>query len=91
METLPAPTMDTPADDTAPPAKAVGAPLRAAGRPDVLMAQRIEVGIILQAMLGTPSAAEYMANNGVDPAVAQRVLHQPHLRRGRHDAFGILC
>ena len=68
-----------------------GSPLRLAGRPDLLTAQRVEVGIILQAMLGTATAAEYLENNAVDPTVALRVLFQPHLRRGRHDAFGILC
>lgn len=68
-----------------------GSPLRLAGRPDLLTAQRVEVGIILQAMLGTPTAAEYLENNAVDPMVTLRVLFQPHRRRGRHDAFGILC
>ena len=90
METNIASSTDTASAETV-VARGAAAPLRVAGRPDVLMAQRIEVGIILQAMLGTPAAAEYMANNAVDPSVAQRVLHQPHLRRGRHDASGILC
>lgn len=91
METILASATDTASAESVLARGAAAAPLRLAGRPDVLMAQRIEVGIILQAMLGTPAAAEYMANNAVDPSVAQRVLHQPHLRRGRHDAFGILC
>jgi hypothetical protein len=67
------------------------APLRMTGRPDVLTAQKVEVAIILQAMLGIQTAAEYLANNAVDAAVALRVLYQPQLRRGRHDANGILC
>jgi hypothetical protein len=66
-------------------------PSRMTGRPDALTAQKVEVGIILQAMLGTAAAAEYLANNGVDAAVTHRVLHQRHLRRGRHDSNGILC
>lgn len=70
---------------------AIAAPLRLAGRPDLLTAQRVEVGIILQAMLGTPTAAEYLETNAVDPAVTLRVLFHPHLRRGRHDASGVLC
>jgi hypothetical protein len=65
--------------------------LRDAGRADALTAQKVEVAIILQAMLGTPAAAEYLENNAVDAAVAQRVLYRPKERRGRHDANGILC
>lgn len=66
-------------------------PLRRAGRPDVLTAQKVDVAIILQAMLGTPAAAEYLENNAIDRAVCLRVLFQPELRRGRHDASGIRC
>lgn len=60
-----------------------------ANRPDHLTAQKVEVGIILQAMLGTQAAVEYMDNNAINRAVAARVLNQPELRRGRHDAQGI--
>ena len=67
------------------------APLRIAGRPDHLTSQKVEVAIILQAMLGTPSAAEYLETHAVDPAVVKRVLFQPKQRRGRHDAHGVLC
>lgn len=74
--------------DTAPLA---GTSLRLAGRPDLLTAQKVEVGIILQAMLGTPAAAEYMDSNAIDPRVAKRVLYKPEQRRGRHDKFGIRC
>ena len=63
--------------------------LRVAGRPDTLTAQKVEVGIILQAMLGTPAAAEYLDNNAIARSVALRVLFEPHLRRGHHDADGI--
>jgi hypothetical protein len=79
--------MDTPARQDAPTV----APLRVAGRPDHLTAQKVEVGIILQAMLGTQSAAEYLETHAVDPAVVSRVLHHPQRRRGRHDAHGVLC
>ena len=65
--------------------------LRVAGRPDALTAQKVEVGIILQAMLGTQAAAEYLENNAIERSVALRVLFQPEFRRGRHDAFGIRC
>ena len=97
METISALSIDTQSTDAGAAGEAVqasagaAAPLRLAGRPDLLTAQRVEVGIILQAMLGTPTAAEYLENNGVDPAVALRVLFHPHLRRGQHDAFGVLC
>jgi hypothetical protein len=68
-----------------------GSSSRLAGRPDLLTAQKVEVGIILQAMLGTQAAAEYMDSNAIDPQVAQRVLNSPEKRRGRHDASGIRC
>jgi hypothetical protein len=67
------------------------APTQRRGRPDALTAQKVEVAIILQAMLGTQTAEEYLQNNAVDVAVAQRVLYRPQQRRGRHDANGILC
>ena len=71
--------------------QAAVAPLRLAGRPDKLTAQKVEVGIILQAMLGTPTAAEYLETNAVNPSVVLRVLFHPQQRRGRHDASGVLC
>ena len=89
METFLTNTIDPPATEAhgentpAPPT------LRATGRPDTLTAQKIEVGIILQAMLGTPAAAEYLDNNAIARSVALRVLFEPHLRRGHHDAYGI--
>ena len=58
-------------------------------RHDRLTAQKVEVGIILQAMLGTQAALEYMDNNAIHRSVAARVLNQPEMRRGRHDAHGI--
>lgn len=88
METISALSSDT--GSTAALAGEAAA-LRLAARPDLLTAQRVEVAIILQAMLGTPTAAEYLKNNGVDPMVSLRVLFQPQLRRGRHDASGIRC
>jgi hypothetical protein len=60
-----------------------------AGRPDHLTAQKVEVGIILQAMLGTQAAVEYMENNAINHKVAARVLYQPEKRRGRHDQHGV--
>ena len=82
---------DTPANDAAMAEVPAMVPLRVAGRPDHLTAQKVEVAIILQAMLGTPSAAEYLETNAVDPEVVSRVLYQPQLRRGRHDAHGVRC
>jgi hypothetical protein len=60
-----------------------------AGRPDHLTAQKVEVGIILQAMLGTQAAMDYMDNNAINRLVAARVLNQPEQRRGRHDQHGV--
>lgn len=64
-------------------------PLRVIGRGDTLTAQKVEVGIILQAMLGTGGAAEYLSDNSVHISVSLRVLTKPALRRGNHDEFGI--
>ena len=89
MEIISAFSSDPATSDTAEASAHAGAPSRVAGRPDLLTAQRVEVGIILQAMLGTPAAAEYLENNAIERSVALRVLFQPHLRRGQHDAYGI--
>ena len=43
--------------------------LRVVGRPDLLTAQKVEVSIILQAMLGTSVAAEYLHDNEVNLTV----------------------
>ena len=63
--------------------------LRIISRTDNLTAQRIDVSLILQAMLGTLAAAEYLAAQGVALEVTMRVLSRPGLRRGEHDANGI--
>lgn len=55
--------------------------LRKVARPDVLTAQRVEVGVIFQAMLGTVDAARYLALNQVPLHVALRVLTRHHQRR----------
>jgi hypothetical protein len=91
METILSPAFDAATNDMAPASGPVGASLRLTGRPDALTAQKVEVGIVLQAMLGTTAAAEYFDNNAIARSVALRVLFQPELRRGRHDAFGIRC
>jgi hypothetical protein len=89
METITVLSIETAANEAE--ARKNAAPLYVSGRPDALTAQKVEVAIILQAMLGTATAEEYLENNSVDATVAHRVLHQPQCRRGRHDAFGILC
>ena len=60
-----------------------------AGRPDHLTAHKVEVGLILQAMLGTEAAVEYMDSHAINRCVAARVLNQPERRRGRHDQHGV--
>ena len=62
---------------------------RTIGRPDTLTAQRIEVGIVLNAMLGLSAAAEYLQKHGIDALVVQRVLNPGGRRRGSHDASGV--
>ena len=64
-------------------------PLRTIGRPDTLTAQRVEVGIVLNAMLGLSAATDYLSKHAVDGCVMQRVLSPTGRRRGNHDASGI--
>ncbi len=78
----------------APPAPAgeqrdVPLPLRTIGRPDTLTAQRVEVGLVLNAMLGMAAAMEYLSKHAVDALVIQRVLGADGRRRGTHDASGV--
>jgi hypothetical protein len=84
-------TISTSSGPVAPASQDAPSPTPAplAGRPDHLTAQKVEVGIILQAMLGTQAAIEYMENNAINRHVASRVLNQPELRRGRHDQHGV--
>ena len=64
-------------------------PLRTIGRPDTLTAQRVEVGIVLNAMLGRSAALDYLAKHAISACVTQRVLSPAGRRRGNHDASGI--
>ena len=64
-------------------------PLRTIGRPDTLTAQRVEVGIVLHAMLGESAAAEYLNKHAVNACVIERVLKGQGRRRGTHDASGV--
>ena len=59
-------------------------------RKDYLTAQKIEVALVFQQMLGTVEAELYLARNGVAPEVIARVLFQPIERRDytiEHRAF----
>lgn len=47
-------------------------------RQDDLTAQKIDVGVIFQEMLGTSTAAAYLAKNKVPMDVAMRVLTKNH-------------
>lgn len=55
------------------------------GRPDSLTAQRVEVGLVLNTMLGPTAASDYLARQAVSAKVAQRVLSATGRRR-RSDA-----
>ncbi len=63
--------------------------LRIAGRPDTLTAQRVEVAIVLHAMLGESAASDYLQQQRVPAHVVARILHAGGRRRGRHDAHGV--
>jgi hypothetical protein len=64
-------------------------PLRSIGRPDTLTAQRVEVGLVLNAMLGLSAATDYLSKHAVSASVIERVLSPAARRRGTHDASGI--
>lgn len=64
-------------------------PFKSIGRPDTLTAQRVEVGLVLQAMLGEAAAIDYFAKHNIDNALAQRVLTPAGRRRGSHDVNGV--
>jgi hypothetical protein len=51
------------------------------GRPDSLTAQRIQVGLVLKAMLGASAASDYFARQAVNTKIAQRVLSESGRRR----------
>ena len=63
--------------------------LRSIGRPDTLTSQRVEVGLVLQAMLGVSAATDYFSKHDVCPQIATRVLSPKAPRRGTHDANGV--
>ncbi len=65
------------------------APLRSISRPDTLTAQRVEVGLVLHAMLGIDAATEYLSKHDVDINVMVRVLSPGGPRRGSHDEYGV--
>ena len=65
------------------------APLRTIGRPDSLTSQHVEVGIVLNAMLGFSAANEYLTRHEIDDNVIVRVLSAGGPRRGEHDVNGI--
>jgi hypothetical protein len=69
--------------------RSIQRPFRSIGRPDALTAQRIEVGIVLHAMLGEAAACEYFAKHDIDSDLVQRVLSPEGRRRGNHDANGV--
>ncbi len=60
-------------------------------RKDHLTAQKVEVALVFQQMLSTAEAEAYMLSNGFSPAVIERVLFRPELRRcyadTKHGAF----
>ncbi len=62
----------------APAAVAAPVPL---GRPDTITAKYIEVGLIVNAMLGASAASDYMARHDVSAKIAQRVLSTAGRRR----------
>lgn len=64
-------------------------PLRSIRRPDALSAQHVEVGIVLNAMLGREAANDYLVRHAIGDDVIARVLDPLGRRRGRHDESGV--
>ena len=79
---------DTPSGEVLPRVANTGSP-RSIGRPDTLTAQRVEVGLVLHAMLGVSAATDYFSKHDVCQQIATRVLSPKGPRRGTHDANGI--
>ena len=50
-------------------------------RKDQLSAQKVEVALVFQQMLGTAEAEAYLAMNGFPAEMIARVLARPDLRR----------
>jgi len=55
------------------------------GRPDSLTAQRIQVGLVLNAMLGASAASDYLNRQSVNAKIARRVLSESGRRRRSDD------
>ncbi len=55
------------------------------GRPDSATAQRVQVGLVLNAMLGQSAASAYLARQAVDARIAQRVLSEGGRHRSSDD------
>lgn len=56
------------------------------GRPDSATSQRVQVGLVLNAMLGQSAASAYLARQAVDAKIAQRVLSEGGRHRSSDDA-----
>ena len=67
----------------------IARPLRSVGRSDTLTAQRVEVAIVLHAMLGDAAAAEYLHKHRVASHVVARIVHPSGRRRGAHNEHGV--
>jgi hypothetical protein len=77
--------------DTRPaqPVPAVRQSPKQLGRPDSLTAQRIEVGLVLNTMLGVSAASDYLARQSVRAKVAERVLSASGRRRRSDDSASL--
>ena len=59
------------------------------GRPDNATAQTVQVGLVLNAMLGQSAASAYLARHAVDQRIAQRVLSNEGRHRSSDDAASL--
>lgn len=68
---------------------AAPSPVCPVGRPDSATAQCVQVGLVLNAMLGQSAASAYLARQAVDAKIAQRVLSEGGRHRSSDDAAAL--
>lgn len=73
------------ADQGASSGSAALSPVGPVGRPDSATAQCVQVGLVLNAMLGQSAASAYLARQEVDAKIAQRVLSEGGRHRSSDD------
>lgn len=77
------------ADQGASSGSAAPSPVSPVGRPDSATAQCVQVGLVLNAMLGQSAASAYLARHEVNAKIAQRVLSAGGRHRSSDDGAAL--